>query len=60
MRDEEKLTKSSLAPLFVTAPEPKALLKTDEVTLCSQCHQREVNEFRLNFHHPVPEGRMVC
>lgn len=46
--------------VFVTAPEPKALLKADELTLCGSCHQREVNEFRLNFRHPVPEGRLVC
>ncbi len=49
-----------LRPLYITAPPPKRLLKADEVTLCGECHQREVNEFRLNFHHPIPEGRMVC
>ncbi len=48
------------SPLFPAAPEPKALLKADEATLCGQCHKREVSEFRKNFHHPVPEGRMVC
>lgn len=46
--------------IFITAPEPKSLLKTDELNLCGSCHQLEVNEFRLNFHHPIPEGRMVC
>ncbi|GBC99642.1 Cytochrome c-type protein NrfB [bacterium HR17] len=49
-----------LRQLFATAPEPKALLKAGEVTVCGRCHQREVSEFRLNFHHPLPEGRMVC
>ncbi len=47
-------------PFFVTAPEPKSLLKADEVSLCGGCHPRAVNEFRLNAHHPIPEGRMVC
>ncbi len=60
-RDEVKGNGLKLAQrIFVTATEPKALLKSDEVTLCGQCHQREINEFRLNFHHPVHEGRMVC
>jgi len=57
---EKENSKGVRAPFFVTAPEPKALLKTDEASLCGKCHQRELNEFRLNFHHPVPEGRMVC
>ncbi|HZO91066.1 MAG TPA: cytochrome c3 family protein [Chthonomonadaceae bacterium] len=48
------------ARVFVAAAEPRKLLKADEATLCGQCHPREVNEFRQNFHHPVPEGRMVC
>lgn len=42
------------------APPPRKLLKADEPTLCGQCHQPEINEFRHNFHHPVPEGRLVC
>lgn len=46
--------------VFPNAPEPKALLKADEATLCGQCHRRELAEFRHNFHHPVPEGRLVC
>lgn len=41
-------------------PEKQMLLKTDEVTLCGQCHERQISEFRLNFHHPVPEGQLVC
>lgn len=52
-----KITRSSV---FSDAPEPKALLKADEPTLCGQCHRKELAEFRLNFHHPVPEGRIVC
>lgn len=52
-----KITK---APLYPDAPEPKALIKSDEPTLCGQCHRRELAEFRHNFHHPVPEGRLQC
>jgi len=48
------------AAVFPNAPEPKALLKRDEPTLCGQCHRKELGEFRQNFHHPVPEGRLVC
>lgn len=36
------------------------LLKGEEVALCSRCHAREASEFRLNFHHPLPEGRLLC
>jgi predicted CXXCH cytochrome family protein len=46
--------------VYADAPDPKALLKADEPTLCGQCHRHELAEFRHNFHHPVPEGRMVC
>ncbi len=56
-KDVRELPKSAV---FSNAPEPKALLKTDESTLCGQCHRRELAEFRHNFHHPVPEGRQVC
>jgi predicted CXXCH cytochrome family protein len=60
-RDEKKPDSNFvLRPLFVTAPEPKRLLKGDEGTLCGSCHRQQVAEFRLNFHHPIPEGRMVC
>ncbi len=41
-------------------PEKQLLLKTDEPTLCGQCHQSQLAQFRLNFHHPVPEGQIVC
>ncbi len=53
-------TKFPTSPLFITAPEPKSLLKASEVVLCGNCHQRSLNEFRLNSHHPLPEGRIVC
>lgn len=46
--------------VFAAAADPKAMLKADEITLCGQCHQPEVGEFRLATHHPVPEGAMVC
>jgi predicted CXXCH cytochrome family protein len=55
-----KAVKNTRAPAFIARPEPKALLKADEATLCGSCHRRELTEFRHNFHHPVPEGRMVC
>lgn len=43
------------------AVKPKGkLLKADEATLCNECHKTEVAQFRLNSHHPVPEGRLVC
>lgn len=41
-------------------PQKELLLKADEPKLCGQCHQSELAKFRLNFHHPVPEGRLVC
>lgn len=47
-------------PQFTATPEPKALLKAEETKLCGSCHKRETTEFRHNFHHPVPEGRLVC
>jgi len=36
------------------------LLKEEEAALCSRCHAPQAAEFRLNFHHPLPEGRMLC
>ncbi len=27
---------------------------------CYQCHESTENDFLLQFHHPVPEGRMEC
>jgi len=44
----------------VAQKEPSLLLKADERTLCGSCHRQEAAQFRLNSHHPVPEGRMVC
>lgn len=52
--------KSLRAPFYTAAPDPKAMLKADEATLCGQCHKKEIAEFRNNFHHPLPEGRLVC
>ena len=46
--------------VFPAAMPAKALLKADEATLCGSCHQSEVAKFRLQSHHPIPEGRMVC
>jgi predicted CXXCH cytochrome family protein len=53
----DTFTRSSV---FFNAPPPRKLLKADEPTLCGECHKPELNEFRHNFHHPVPEGRLVC
>lgn len=53
-------TRMPKAPVFVASLSPKRLLKGDEVALCSSCHRKEAAEFRRNFHHPVPEGRMTC
>lgn len=46
--------------IFPAAKESDHLLKSDEATLCGTCHRSEVASFRLNSHHPVPEGRLVC
>lgn len=47
--------------LFVARVEqPTMLLKADQPTLCGQCHGPEISKFRLNSHHPIPEGRMNC
>lgn len=48
------------AAAFVARVEPKSLLKADQATLCGQCHGAQVAEFKLNSHHPIPEGRMQC
>jgi predicted CXXCH cytochrome family protein len=52
--------KAPKGPVFPAAADPTDLLKADQATLCGTCHQPQVNDFRRNFHHPVPEGRMVC
>lgn len=45
-----------------TAQEKKATIvspgKTPEA--CYQCHLEEKAEFSLQYHHPVPEGKMSC
>lgn len=46
--------------LFAARIDPKSLLKADEATVCGQCHGAQIAEFRLNSHHPVPEGRLQC
>lgn len=46
--------------VYTNVADPKTMLKADEPTLCGSCHRRQMAEFRNNFHHPVPEGRMVC
>ncbi len=48
------------SPLNVATASRPAMLKATEADLCVKCHQREVGQFRLNSHHPVPEGRMIC
>jgi predicted CXXCH cytochrome family protein len=52
--------KAPRGPVFPAAAQPTDLLKMDQATLCGSCHQPEINQFRRNFHHPVPEGQMVC
>lgn len=55
-----RAARSVRVPFFVAAPDPGKLLQSDEVTMCGSCHAREVGEFRHNFHHPLPEGRLLC
>jgi predicted CXXCH cytochrome family protein len=47
-------------PVFAAVKTTGKLLKSDEATLCNECHKTEVSQFRLSSHHPVPEGRLVC
>jgi predicted CXXCH cytochrome family protein len=54
------LAKAEHEPIWPNQPDPKALLKTDETTLCGVCHRKIISAFRQNFHHPVPEGRLIC
>jgi predicted CXXCH cytochrome family protein len=53
-------SKTLQSPVYTAAPDPKSLLKASEAALCGQCHKKQTAEFRNNFHHPIPEGRMVC
>jgi predicted CXXCH cytochrome family protein len=48
------------SPLNVASTVRPALLKAPEAELCAKCHAREVGQFRLSSHHPVPEGRLLC
>ncbi len=52
--------RDSRAVMFVAKADPKAMLKSDEATLCGSCHASAIAEFRGANRHPVPEGRMVC
>jgi DmsE family decaheme c-type cytochrome len=36
------------------------LLRKKEPALCFDCHKEQAAEFRMNAHHPVLEGRLVC
>lgn len=55
-----RAAKTVRSAVFPVARETGHLLRDSEANLCASCHQREVNEFRRSFHHPVPEGRMTC
>jgi DmsE family decaheme c-type cytochrome len=46
--------------VFAAAKQSGSLLKADEPTLCATCHASAVGQFRMNSHHPIPEGRMLC
>ncbi len=39
--------------------DPRFILKGDSNN-CQVCHREKKSEFRLTYHHPVPEGRMSC
>ena len=53
--------KDTRSVVFAAKVEPNNLmLKAPENVLCGQCHAGEVAKFRLNTHHPIPEGRMNC
>ncbi len=52
---------TQVSPVLPSARSPShPLLKGEETALCSGCHAREASEFRLSFHHPLPEGRLLC
>lgn len=48
------------AAVFVAKFQPKGLLMAEEPKVCGQCHAPQMAEFKLNSHHPVTEGEMVC
>jgi DmsE family decaheme c-type cytochrome len=40
---------------------PKRMpMSVDEPLVCYRCHASIASQFRLPFHHPVPEGKMLC
>ena len=40
---------------------PKRMpMSVDEPLVCYRCHQKIAGLFKLPFHHPVPEGKMLC
>lgn len=40
---------------------PKRMpMSVDEPTVCYRCHPKIAALFNLPFHHPIPEGKMVC
>jgi DmsE family decaheme c-type cytochrome len=40
---------------------PKRMpMSVDQPRVCYRCHQQVAAQFNLPFHHPVPEGKMVC
>lgn len=56
----QKAARTIKSPIYVAARETNKLLRDSEANMCGACHQREAGEFRKSFHHPVPEGRVVC
>lgn len=36
------------------------MLKAEEPELCATCHPTAVQDTKLPFHHPIPEGKMTC
>lgn len=45
---------------FTAKVDKMAMLRADEATLCGSCHASATGDFRNAYHHPVPEGTMVC
>ncbi len=35
-------------------------MQASEASVCAKCHQSVVAQFRMPYHHPVPEGTMTC
>jgi DmsE family decaheme c-type cytochrome len=57
---------SSQLPQFINidhtqVDRPKRMpMSVDEPLVCYRCHEPIAAQFNLPFHHPVPEGKMVC